>query len=49
MKIGFAGRFAFVASGGARGEVNLAEMNNNVTNAGLDRIGVGSIADWCRR
>ena len=48
MKIGFAGRFEFVASGGARGEVKLAEMNNNITNAGLDRIGVGSIADWCR-
>lgn len=48
MKIGFAGRFEFVASGGARGEVKLAEMDNNITNAGLDRIGVGSIADWCR-
>ena len=48
MKIGFAGRFEFVASGGARGEVKLAEMNNTITNAGLDRVGVGSIADWCR-
>lgn len=48
MKIGFEGRFEFVASGGARGEVKLAEMNNNITNIGLDRLGVGSIADFCR-
>lgn len=47
MKLGFAGRFEFVVSGGQRGEVKLAEMNNNITDIGLDRLGVAGIGEWC--
>lgn len=48
MKIGFAGHFAFVTSGGARGTIEQAEMSNTITNIGLDRLGVANIADFCR-
>lgn len=48
MKIGFAGHFEFVVSGGDRGTVKLAEMDNTITNIGLDRLGVGGIGAWCR-
>jgi hypothetical protein len=44
----FEGHFEFVVSGGARGTLTLADTWNNITNIGLDRLGVGGIANWCR-
>ena len=48
MKMGFAGEYSFVVSGGQRGTVKLAEMSNVITDIGLDRIGVGGVGQFCR-
>lgn len=47
MNFGFAGKYEFIVSEGARGTLKLAEMNNIITDIGLDRIGVGGIGQWC--
>lgn len=45
---GLSGHFAMRVSGGARGTVTLAEFDNLILDAGLNRLGTGGVANCCQ-
>ena len=48
LHFGLSGHFAMRVSGGARGDVMLAEFDNLILDAGLNRLGTGAVASACQ-
>ncbi len=48
MNFGMSGHFTMKVSGGARGEVTLAEFDNLILDQGLNRMGTGGIVKACQ-